>query len=149
MPYRPPYRRENRFGSGAVWPGWFNPYLLGYPYLLDYPDYGGYDDSSASQGYLSQGYASESQPEPPPLPPWPSSNPPKPAAASESSEPVTIVFNDGHLAEQIHNYLVTSTTLYILDQHRQEIPIDRLDLAATEKVNRDAGVDFILPGPSR
>jgi hypothetical protein len=41
---------------------------------------------------------------------------------------------------------LTPTILYILDQHRQEIPIDHLDLAATEKVNRDAGVDFSLPG---
>ena len=146
-PYRPPYRRENHFGSGG--PYVYNPYFPGYPYLLDYPDDGDYDDSSASQGYLSQGYASESQPEPPPLPAWPSSNPPQPTAVSESGEPVTIVFNDGRLAEQIHNYLLTPTTLYILDQHRQEIPIDSLDLAATEKVNRDAGVDFSLPGPSR
>ena len=158
MPYRPPYRGGNRFGSGGsrvytAWPGWYNPYLLGYPYLPDYLDYGDYDDSSASQGYLSQGYGSEpaeqTQPEPPPLPAWPSSNPPQPAAASESAEPVTIVFNDGRLPEQIHNYLVTPTTLYIIDQHRQEIPIDRLDLAATVKVNRGAGVDFSLPGPSR
>ncbi|MGA2753230.1 MAG: hypothetical protein ABSE53_05635 [Terracidiphilus sp.] len=90
-----------------------------------------------------------SQPEPPPLPAWPSSNPPQPDAASESGEPVTIVFNDGRLPEQIHNYLLTPTTLYILDQHHQEIPIDHLDLVATEKVNRDAGADFSLPGPSR
>ena len=97
MPYRPPYRRENRFGSGG--PYVYNPYLPGYPYLLDYPDYGDYDDSSASHGYPLQGYVSEpaeqTQPEPPPLPAWPSLNPPKPAAAPESAEAVTIVFNDG------------------------------------------------------
>lgn len=90
MPYRPPYRRGNRFGSKGpyvytAWPGWYNPYPLGYPYLPDYSDYGDYDDSSASQGYLSQDYVSEpaeqGQPEPPLLPAWPSLNPPQPAAA--------------------------------------------------------------------
>jgi hypothetical protein len=158
MPYRPPYRGGNRFGSGGpyvytAWPGWYNPYLLGYPYLADYSDYGDNNDSSASQGYLSQDYGSEpaeqGQTEPPPLPAWRSSNPPQLAAASESAEPVTIVFSDGRPPEQIHNYLLTPTTLYILDQHRQQIPIDHLDLAATEKVNRDVGIDFSLPGPSR
>jgi hypothetical protein len=152
MPYRPPHRGENRFSSGGpyvytAWPGWFNPYLLGYP------DYGDYNDSSAYQGYPLDGYGSvpaeQGQPEPPPLPAWRSSNPPQLAAASESAERVTIVFNDGRFPEQIHNYLLTPTTLYILDQHRQEIAIDHLDLAATEKVNRDVGVDFSLPGPSR
>jgi hypothetical protein len=158
MPYRPPYRGGNRFGSGGyyvytAWPGWYNPYLLGYPYLPAYSDYGDYDDSSASQGYLSRGYGSEpaeqGQPEPPLLPAWPSLNPPQAAAAPESAEAVTIVFNEGRLPEQIHNYILTSSTLYIFDQHRQEIPIDHLDLAATVMVNRDAGVDFSLPGPSR
>jgi hypothetical protein len=150
MPYRPPYRAENRFGSRGpyVYTSW-----PGYPFLPDYSDYGDYDNSSASQGYLSQDYGSEpaeqGQTEPPSLPAWPSSNPPQPAAAPESAESVKIVFNDGRLPEQIHNYLLTPTTLYIFDQHRQEIPIDHLDLAATVKVNRDTGVDFSLPGPTR
>jgi hypothetical protein len=134
-----------------------------YPYFLGYPDYSDYPENedngtTAAQGYLSPGYDSQppnqdQQQEPPP---WPSYNPPPPAAAPESKtgapesvESVTIVFNDGRPPEQIHNYLITPTTLYILDKQRQQIPIDHLNLVATAKANRDAGVDFSLPGPSR
>jgi hypothetical protein len=66
-----------------------------------------------------------------------------PAPASQDA--VTLVFADGRPDEQIHNYMLTRTTLFVLDQRRQDIPIDQLDLAATAKVNRDAGVDFHLP----
>ena len=102
------------------------PISLGYPYLPDYSDYGDYDDSSASQGYPLQGYVSEpaeqTQPEPPPLPAWPSSNPPQPPphrkAPNQSRSSSTTV---AWLAD--HNYLLTPTTLDTLDQHRQEIPV--------------------------
>jgi hypothetical protein len=60
-------------------------------------------------------------------------------------EAVTLVFKDGRPAEQVHNYLLTRTTLYVQDQNRRSIPVDQLDLAATEKTNRDAGIDFAVP----
>jgi hypothetical protein len=41
--------------------------------------------------------------------------------------------------------MLTRTTLFVLDQRHQDIPLDQLDLAATAKVNHDAGVDFHLP----
>ncbi|RSL14702.1 hypothetical protein EDE15_0164 [Edaphobacter aggregans] len=47
--------------------------------------------------------------------------------------------------EQIHNYLLTRATLYVRHQQRRDIALDQLDLAATQKVNHDAGVDFQLP----
>jgi hypothetical protein len=61
-------------------------------------------------------------------------------------EAVTLVFKDGRPPEQIHNYILTRTTLFVRDQHARKIPTDQLDLAATAKVNQDAGVDFQLPG---
>ncbi len=75
------------------------------------------------------------------------------APLSESTtvpeSPLTLVFRDGRPPEKIHNYLLTATTLSILDQHHRDIPIDQLDLAATARVNREAGVDFQLPGEAR
>jgi len=156
--HRPPYRRDNRFGWGIPYvysgwyPGssnWFNPYYLGYP------GYGDNDDTSATEGYAPQGnepqdYASQSNDEDTQEPPpWPSYNPPQPAAAPQSSEPVTLVFNDGTPSEQIQNYILTPAALYIYDVRRREIPIGQIDLAATAKANHDAGVDFSLPGPGK
>jgi hypothetical protein len=62
-----------------------------------------------------------------------------------NSDAVTLVFKDGRAPEKIHNYALTRTTLYVTDGRREEIPVASLDLAATEKVNRAAGVRFDLP----
>jgi hypothetical protein len=39
--------------------------------------------------------------------------------------------------------------LYVRDEHHRDIPLDQLDIDATQKVNRDAGVDFQLPEMSK
>jgi hypothetical protein len=76
----------------------------------------------------------------PPPPPAPAE--PLPQAA------ITLVFKDGH-SQQIHNYAMTKTTLYVLDDaasgRRPEIALDRIDLSATKRANREAGVDFAVP----
>ena len=76
----------------------------------------------------------------PPPPPGPSE--PLPQAA------VTLVFKDGH-SQQVTNYVLTKTMLYVLDDaasgRRPEIPLDKIDVAATEKTNREAGIDFVVP----
>jgi len=72
----------------------------------------------------------------------------RPVAQAPEPEPasaVTIIFKDGN-SQQIHNYMLTRTTLYVQDEHRREIPVEELDLPATQRVNRDAGVAFQLPG---
>ncbi len=61
------------------------------------------------------------------------------------NEVVTLIFKDGRAPEKITNYALTRTTLYVTDGRPQEIPVAALDLAATEKVNRAAGVRFQLP----
>jgi hypothetical protein len=58
---------------------------------------------------------------------------------------VTLIFNDGRPSEQIHNYLLTATTLTVLDQKYREIPLGQINLAATEAKNRAEGIDFHLP----
>jgi hypothetical protein len=70
---------------------------------------------------------------------------PHPPEVAESEDAVTIVFKDGRPPEQIRNYILTGTTLYIQDGHRRNVPVDQLDLVATAKANVDAGVDFQLP----
>lgn len=75
--------------------------------------------------------------------------PPAPAAEPATpppSTPVTLVFKDGRPPEKIHNFLLTARTLSVLDQHRHDIPVAELDLEQTAKVNREAGVDFQIPG---
>jgi hypothetical protein len=76
----------------------------------------------------------------------PSSDQSHPSPASDSEEAVTLVFKDGRPAEKIQNYILTRTTIYVLDQRHRVIPTDLLDLAATANVNHGAGIDFQLPG---
>lgn len=87
--------------------------------------------------YGDDGYGSPSYEPPPPQ------QQPSPAPTNEIA--TTIVFKDGRPSEQIHNYALTQTTLYILDQRKQDIPLDQIDLAATEKLNRDEGIEFQVP----
>ncbi|HEY1903158.1 MAG TPA: hypothetical protein VGG56_12030 [Terracidiphilus sp.] len=161
-----------RYGAGVVYgyPVW------GAPYFLSDPGFDDYDDDSSA--YAQQQEPEQQQPEPqepdqqmgpyapapysgspyaggsyPPQPyPGPSysapSAQPRPVPAPASEETVTLVFKDGRPPEQIHNYLMTANTLFVGDQRHREIPVDQLDLAATAKANREAGVDFHLPGAS-
>lgn len=70
--------------------------------------------------------------------------PPAPAPLPEE-DAVTILFKDGRPPEQIRNYALTRTALYITTGRVRTIPIDQIDLPATEKINEKAGVDFHLP----
>jgi hypothetical protein len=121
----------------APWTGWVSPYSLGYPDDSDYGDLP-VAPSDASGGYDGQ-----------PAPPYhyqPASDQSHLSPAPGSEDAVTLVFRDGRPPERIHNYLLTRTTLYVLDQHHRNIPTDLLDLAATANVNHEAGIDFQLPG---
>ena len=115
----------------------------------------GYGDSAASPDSAPQGpdgpygYDADSAPQEQPGPRMPYSPPSdwaQPSPVPESVEAVTLVFKDGRPPEQIHNYILTRTKLYVRDQRLRVIPTDQLDVAATAKVNQDAGVDFQLPG---
>jgi hypothetical protein len=164
------YDRDN-FGFVPLY-GWAGyPYLPwwggGYPDLFDNWGYGDDYDSEPASNYAASQYpenmqypenapsqydqpsADQPEPEQPAYTPWPYSRPaPSAAPALSATAPdaaVTLVFKDGRPNEQIHNYLLTATTLSVLDQHRHDIPVDQIDLAATAKLNRDAGVDFAVP----
>lgn len=148
-PYRPSYGAGVRYGVPVYGlSGLIGPYSVAYPYDM------GYDDSAASPSSAPAGpdgpygYDAESAPQeqPPPRMPYPPpSDQAQPSPAPESAEAVTLVFKDGRPSEQIHNYVLTRTTLYVRDQRPRDIPTDQLDLAATAKVNQAEGVDFQLP----
>jgi hypothetical protein len=145
------YGVGNRYGYGA---GWVAPYYPGYPDdgvadgPVTAPD--GVDDGSQSyvaaappdQGPpLPDAGSYQAYPEPPALPPPALA----PAQGMQPEDAVTLIFKDGRPPEKIHNYALTRTTLYVRDQHKRDIPVEDLDLVATEKANRDAGVEFQLP----
>lgn len=148
------YRREYVWRYGA-WSSYLVPVWTG-PAYWGYPDTGFYDDSAASTGYAAPASDAEpaNQDQSPPREPYY----PAPALANPSSSPspppqgedaLMLMFKDGRPPLEIHNYALTRTTLYVLDQARRDIPVNEIDVAATQKVNRDAGIDFEFPGPSR
>jgi hypothetical protein len=145
----------------------YNPISgVGLPYSVGFigPDY----FSSPDSGYYDSPAYTAQQPQPAddygPPPPEQYPGPPYPADASPDSsyrpayqrpqpesplpsqEAVTLVFKDGRPNEQIYNYMLTRSTLYIQEQHLREISVDQLDLEAMAKVNGEAGVVFKLPG---
>jgi hypothetical protein len=144
-PYRPVYR--SRVGYGILpWTGWVG---AGYPW---YPDGSGYDDSAGNYdsgaNYPEDGYdaqPTDQYPPPPEAPAQSNVDSARPSQALAKADAVTLVFKDGRPPEQIHNYILSGTTLSVWDEHHRDIPVEELDLAATEKVNRDAGVTFHLP----
>lgn len=68
--------------------------------------------------------------------------PPEPVVPQPATE---LVYKDGHHAKVV-NYAILGDALFDFDnEHTSKIPLADLDLAATEKVNDAAGVDFKLP----
>lgn len=150
------------FYTGPIFTGYVDPWLFG-PH--DYYGYGYGDDVPAP--YRDYGMQ-DSQPYPaeyyqgnPALPaqdsasrqpyagqPSEAETPAVVSAASPSAlpeRPVTLIFNDGRPPVQIHNYLITASTLTVLDAQYREIPLDKINVAATQQANRSAGVDFRVP----
>jgi hypothetical protein len=101
-------------------------------------------DLGPDQGSEDQRQESEQVPEyrPNDVPPPPTLSEPLPLAA------LTLIFKDGH-SQQIQNYAMTRTTLYVLDGaaagRSLEIPLSAIDLQATEATNLETGVNFSIP----
>ncbi len=143
--YRPYYR------GGYVYPAY-----IGYGGF--YGDAGYPDDSSyAEQPQAAPAYQDMNAQAPPPdsgyegsygqAPARPAYQPQAAAPAAIPDQPeTTLLFKDGRPPQQVQNYAVTSTTLYVLDgERRRAIPLDEIDLPQTQKTNRDAGLDFDIP----
>ncbi|HYA25768.1 MAG TPA: hypothetical protein VEF05_16510 [Terriglobales bacterium] len=156
--FRTRFHHHSWWGRGYGYPwgwGWW-----GYPW--DYGDLGWYDNSSYAQPYYPQyDYANqydgqnhqvqEQQAEIDRLneeverlreerraerqPPAPEAKP----------QPTELVFRDKR-TEEIQNYAIAGQTLWVLTGERaRKIPLAELDIAATQKVNEDRGVDFEIP----
>jgi hypothetical protein len=98
------------------------------------------DDGSGSPEYAPAISPPDYAPPPPP------DRTPQARPKAPANEIVTtIVFNDGRPAEQVHNYALTPSMLYVLDARKQDIPVGQINLAATVKVNRAAGIEFQVP----
>jgi hypothetical protein len=148
--YRLPYA-PSAYGYGGPY-GWLGADYFGYP---DPPaDYG------PVYGAAAQPYGQENDPQagyaPGPVEPSgaadsfrPAYRASRPAPEPKSEDAVTLVFKDGRPAEQIHNYILTRTTLHIWDQRPRDVPVDQLDLVATVKLNHDLGVAFQAPEGGR
>ena len=158
-PHRPIYNYGGTFYTGTVLPyGFYDPYWSSAPgFLYDNSYDAGADQAAYTNPAYDEGsnYVTEPAPEAaePPNPadsnspysygsPQPST---EPQAAPPPQEALTLVFSNGAPSQQIHNYILCRSTLTVLDGPRREIPIAELDLAATEKANRAAGIDFRLP----
>jgi hypothetical protein len=73
-----------------------------------------------------------------------------PVAPSAPEQFLTVIFKSGRAPIMVRNYLMTTKVLTDLDsQHYEQIPLDQIDLAATQRINSAAGLDFQVPGVSR
>ncbi len=141
---------------------YLGPNFVGYPFGFDpgfyaddsdqsEPNSAPQPDVSADQG--PENYAAE----PPPSPPLEEAQgagdtyrPPYTGLVSTEParpQPVTVlVFKDGRPNQEVHNYVLTGTTLYDLDgDTRKDFPLSEINVPATVETNRTAGVDFTLP----
>jgi hypothetical protein len=144
-------RRQFQNWYFYTYPNW-----LGYPYLIDPNSYNlGLYDWRDSDNYVfdssEPGSYESDQNGPAPLypPPYPDQGYAAPlaqagaAAPVVSEQPLTVIFKSGRAPIEVQNYLMTAKVLTDLDsEHYEQIPLDQIDLAATQNFNRAAGVDF-------
>jgi hypothetical protein len=141
----------------------YGPYYYGgyVPYAWDYgadPAYTGYVagtfDTTPYSGYP---YPPQYAPPPSYYSPPPVNSTPEPQsyqqrrsdrASDEFAEPTVLVFRDGH-RQEIANYAIMGSTLFVLSGPRSRIPIAELDIPATERVNQSRGVDFHVPAKAQ
>lgn len=149
--------RSGYYGYG----GYSYPYYYAGSWELlpgDLDDSGLSDDDTQSQPAAE---APQSQPE---YEPGPDEGyredyapPPRYEATAEPAAPpapvapepkLTLIFKDGH-TQQIHNYVLTSSTLVDLDEANSgrelQIPLSSLNLTATEQAAQEAGLEFSPP----
>lgn len=159
---RSPYRGYGYGGYGGYpYPYYGNsweilPWDLGDPDFTGYNSYDGYDgDSGPAQPEADAASSSGEAVAPPEEGYRPEYQGPAyamqaaPPAAPIAPEPqLTLIFKDGH-QQPIHNYVLTRNTVIVLDQaaagRQQRVPLDELNLPATEQSAQQAGLDFAPP----
>ena len=161
-------RRSFENWHANIYPGWLE---YGIPYGIDpgFYDWGDSGNTANDQGgappydnpapYSDSGYGASDEA---PQEPFPAENPLTTArgrqpyvaesgipSASDAEQSLTVVFKGGRAPARMQNYMITARILTDLDsRHYEQIPIDQIDVAATQQANRAAGVGFEIPGPS-
>jgi hypothetical protein len=164
-PNAPFYRHNHARTFGYVWP--YGSYYYGayVPYTADYdadPAYTSYVPGTFnSSQYPGDPYPPQYTPQPnyypPDSPPPPVNSTPESqdqmsnprtsqsdSASDQFTDPTVLVFRDGH-QQEVANYAIMGSTLFVLSGPRSRIPIAQLDIPATEQVNQSRGVDFHVP----
>jgi hypothetical protein len=59
--------------------------------------------------------------------------------------PIKLIFKDHRPPLEVHNYMLSRSTLTIMDKPIRSIPVNEIDVAATEAASRAQGGDFQLP----
>ncbi len=168
------YPYSNHYGYNRLGYGYpfFDPFLTSYlnsPWddgLFDYGDSAPYGDpgpayTGDSPGGYGYGDNAALGAQPPlgaqpapvwqspyaaaPTPYYPQSYTRSSPQAAPEEDAVTLIFKDGRPSEQIRNYALTRTALYITGSRTRQIPLDQIDLPATQRANQAAGVEFKLP----
>jgi hypothetical protein len=71
------------------------------------------------------------------------------AASASTSEPLKVILKGNRTPVTMQNYMISSTSLTNLDRGQyQKIPLEQIDIPATEQANRANGVFFQVPGAS-
>jgi len=141
------------FYSYPAWPGYGYAYD---PYLMDWGFYDWGEPADSDQGsvpteslapYPDYGATDQyAQPEPP----WSAPAASAGALTAAPEEPLTVIFKSGRAPVKMQNYMMTAKVLTDLDsRHYEQIPMDEIDLAATQQVNAMTGVEFQIPKASR
>jgi hypothetical protein len=74
---------------------------------------------------------------------------PSASSDSEMNPPLTVIFKDDRKPEQIQNYMLSASKLTDLDrEHYQQIPLEQINIPATQQANRAHGIDFRVPPAS-
>ena len=137
---------DSAYNQGGADPG----YGPGYGYDPGYADavpYTGYGDAPEGDAPQAPQWPAYSQA---PAPQAPMARSPYAGSIADSSpvaeQPLTVIFKDGRTPAKMQNYMVNAEALTDLDQqHYEKIPLDQIDIAATEQTNRARGLDFHVP----
>ncbi len=136
--------------------GYYDPFLWGSASSYSYDSSSNYNESYDQSQQLQQEvndlesevarlredrYARSAIEQTPPAPAAPAT-PAKPEPASLT----VLVFKDQH-REEVKNYAVVGNTVWIFSEQRaRKIPLDQLNVPATQQANEDRGLDFRIPG---
>ena len=154
-------RRRRSFNNWYVsnyptWPGYAGPYLID-PGFYDWDDS---DNSADNSGYLQSDatpddlapYPDDGYGPPGEIPPASAQDQQRAFAgpASASGQALTVIFKSGRDPVKMQNYMMTAKVLTDLDsRHYEQIPIDQIDVVATQWANSAVGVRFEIPSASR